>query len=266
MIHFSRRLKRLPVAVAFVMLGALVTAGVASAGHPMNGTTTTLEGGMVQVYKKCNVGGTSPYQANHQHHGPLPVPACGPGGTTNGPGLQTGGGGKNAVGPDTNLPVWSFAIRFTKPGVGAPCANGQVGSTVCLNASIDSLCTYTTQTPPYTCGAPFAGTLGFVATIRFTDNYNCVGFPCPNPATGPYTTQATGTDTDFGPVPVTCAIGGDGKSHCTLNTDANTVLAGAVVNGFKTNLQIHRIRAVILSAPHGGTAQALLAQQGLAWP
>jgi len=269
MIHFSRQLKRLPVVLAFVAVGALISAGTASANHPNTGLEPTLDGYFVPVYKKCNgATSTSAYRANGQHNAPLAVQSCGTsaGSGSTGPALQDSGGAGNkpGVGPDTNKPIWTFNIRFSK----APnplCSNGQPPpgtSTVCLNASLDSLVTFTTANPPYTAAAPFTGTIGLVALIRFTDHYNCMGSPTCGASTGQ---PGTGQDIPFGPIPSTCAVGGDGKSHCTLSTDANSVVPGSVVNGIKTNIQIFRVQCQILSAPYGGTPQQTLCQQGIAW-
>lgn len=266
MIHFSRHLKRLPIVLALVAVGSLMAVGSATANHPNTGLSPTLDGYMVPAYAACVTGAA--YAPNGQHGTPLNVPSCGPGGTTNGPRLQTGGGAgaKPGVGPDVNKPIWPFHIRFQKPP-SAACASGHVsttGSDVCLDGSMDSLVTFTTANPPYVASAPFTGTVGLIARIRFTDHYNCQPAPCVAPTTGG--NSGTGLDLDFGPAACTAAVGGDGKSHCNVSTTADTLAPGSVKNGIKTSIQIFRIRAVILTAPHGGTAQSLLAQQGVAWP
>jgi hypothetical protein len=249
MIHSSRHLKWLPVVAALAVVGAFIAAGSASANHPNTGLSPSLNGFIVPVYKQC---GTAGNPANSTHSTPLAVQSCGAPG---GPALQDGGGATTATGPDlATKPVWPFSIRFTKPGVGAPCANGNPGSTVCLDVSMPGVEKYTTATPPYTAGAPFAGSLAAVARIRFTDHYNCT----PKPCGAPFTQPGTGTDLDFGPVPIACSAG-----NCSVSTDANAVVAGSVVNGIKTNIQVFRVRVTVPTNPG---AQQLLGQQGIAWP
>jgi hypothetical protein len=113
---------------------------------------------------------------------------------------------------------------------------------------------YTTANPPYTAGAPFVGSLAAVSRIRFTDHYNCT----PKPCGGPFTQPGTGTDLDFGPVPISCSAG-----NCSVTTDANAVVPGSVVNGIKTSIQVFRVRVTVPTNP---TAQQLLGQQGIGWP
>jgi hypothetical protein len=247
MIHSLRHLKRLPVILALVVVGAFVAAGSASANHPNTGLSPSLDGYLVPVYQQCGAGTNTP---NSTHNVPLGVQAC----TAN---LQNGIS-VPARGPDTNKPVWPFSIRYTAPGTGAPCTNGAVGPTVCLNVQMDSICNFTTANAPYTCGSAYTGSLAAVARIRFTDHYNCT----PKPCSGPFTSTATGTDLAFGPVPFTCTVGGGGKSTCNLSTDANSVIAGSVVSGIKTNIQIFRVRVNIPTNP---SARQLLAQQGIGW-
>jgi len=279
MIHFSRHLKRLPIVLALVVVGVLIVPAGASATHPTTGLEPSLSGYLVPVYRKCNpqTQTTAAYRANIRHSTPIGVGSCGttdgsgnppPANPTIGPALQDAGGAgaKKGVGPGANSPIWTFTLRFSK----APdplCGNGQPApgnSTVCLNASVDSLVQFSTANPPYdqSTATPFVGTIGLQATIRFTDHYNCMTPACTTSTGQP----GTGTDFLFGPIPTSCAVGGDGKSHCTVNTDANTVLAGAVVNGIKTSIQIFRVQCQILSAPYGGSPQAQLCQQGIAWP
>jgi len=267
MIHFSRHLKRLPLVVALVAVGSLIAVGSASATHPNTGLEPTMDGFLVPAYAQCS-SGSGVYPPNGQHGAPLAVLSCGPGGTANGPRLQTGGGAgaKPAVGPDVNKPIWPFHIRFQKPPTPA-CASGHVSSTgsdVCLDGSLDSLVTFTTTNPPYVASAPFTGTVGLIARIQFTDHYNCQPAPCTAPTTGG--TPGTGQQLDFGPATCSAAVGGDGKSHCNVSTTADTLAPGSVQNGIKTSIQIFRIRAEILTAPYGGTPQRQLAQQGIAWP
>jgi hypothetical protein len=263
MIHSSRHLKRLPVIVAFAVVGALITAGSASATHPNVGFSPSLDGYIVPVYKQCTTGQYG--GQGSQHATPLAVRACGAipspnpfGQTKEGPGLVTGASGDPAVGPDLNKPIWPFSVRYTAPGVGPPCIGGAVGPDVCLYANIGSLVTFTTDQPPYVASAPFLGTLAAVARIRFTDHYNCPNaFPC-----GGNYQPGTGADLDFGPLPFSPCTLISGKSSCILNTTANSLIAGAVVSGIKTNIAIFRLRIIIPANP---PAEQLLGQQGIGW-
>jgi hypothetical protein len=248
MIHSSRHLKWLPVVAALAVVGAFIAAGTASANHPNTGLSPSLSGYLVPVYAQCNAGSNV---ANGTHSPPLGVQSC--------PANLQDGGSIAAVGPDLNKPIWPFNIRYTAPGVGAACGNGQAGPTVCLDVTMNSLVRFTTPNQPYTAASPYTGSLAAVARIRFTDHYNCQ----PKPCSGPFTQTGTGTDLDFGPVPFSCAVGGTGKSACQLTTDANSVVPGSVVSGIKTNIQIFRIRVNIPTNP---AARQLLAQQGIAWP
>ena len=227
---------------------ALVAAGQAYANHPNPGLSPSLSGYLVPVYQQCGVGTNPP---DSTHSAPLGVQSC--------PATLQDGVTVNAFGPDTNKPVWPFSIRYTAPGVGAPCSNGALGPTLCFNVQMDSVVRYTSPTPPYVASFAYTGNLAVVARIRFTDHANCT----PKPCSGPYTQPGTATDLDFGPVQFTCALGGGGKSSCNLSTDANSVIAGSVVAGVKTSIQVMRVRVNVQSNP---AARQLLAQQGIAWP
>jgi hypothetical protein len=280
MIHFSRHLKRLPVIVGFfVVVGALIAAGSASANHPNVGLSPYKMGFVVPAFKQCNA---NSYGAQAGQHGvPLALPACSFANgaqTKNGPGLVSGTDGTAAIGPDLNKPIWPYSIRYTSPGLGAPCTNpvqGAIpantpGPDVCLNVDMGSLVTFTTDQPPYTASAPYdpAGTtdLAAVARIRITDHYNCVPAPCLAPDNG---TGLPGTvaDTDFGPVPFSCAIVA-GKSSCNLNTTSNAVVGpnqgqhAVTFNGIKTEIQIFRLRVI---APAKSANSQLVGQEGIAW-
>jgi hypothetical protein len=123
---------------------------------------------------------------------------------------------------------------------------------------------FDTTNPSSGC-TPFTGIcgdLGAVARLRFTDRNNCMPAPC----SGPYTQQGTGTDIDFGPVPIDCAPQGSATlppgSTCSVNTTANTLIPGSVVAGKESNLQVFRVRIVDNST----AAQTLFEQQGIEIP
>jgi hypothetical protein len=148
----------------------------------------------------------------------------------------------------------SVVPNFKQCGTGANPSDGQhsppLGVPACLPPLPGSSVAF--AGPNFTGSADISGSVGSTSRIRFSDHYNCAGLGC----TGPYTSSGTGTDTDFGPVPVTCTSG-----TCTVNTSANAVLAGSVVPGKQAVVQVFRVR-INDGFPSGN----LMAQQGIYIP
>jgi hypothetical protein len=212
-------------ALGVVLLGALAMAGSALATHehPRNSPNgaPSINASIVPVFKQC---GTGANPTDGQHSPPLGVPSCLP-----------------PLPNTTNLSVGPASTGNTTISVRSD------SSDVDLTGSATDVRTGSSPAGPL-----HSGTLGSVARIRFSDHYNCAGLGC----TGPYTTPGTGTDTDFGPVPVTCASG-----NCSVTTSANAVLAGSVVPGKEAVVQVFRIR-INDNFPTG----TLFAQQGIYIP
>jgi hypothetical protein len=186
-----------------VALGSLVIAGSAIATHevPSSSGDKTLHYSIVPSFKQC---GTGANPSNGQHSPPLGVPSCLP-------------------------PKPTSTIAFA----GAAFV-GTADITVRNDSSdVDLVGVSNDVRSGSPTGPPFNGSIGSTSRIRFSDHYNCSGLGC----TGPYTTAGTGTDTDFGPVPVTCSSG-----NCSVTTSANSVLPGSVVPGKQAVIDVFRLR------------------------
>jgi hypothetical protein len=211
----------LPLALGAVLLGAVAMAGSALATHEVPASAPRIDVSLVPVFKQC---GTGANPTNGQHSPPLGVPSCLP------PKPNT-----------TNLSIGPASVAAAHIVVRGD------SSDVDLTGSATDV-----RTGSSTSGPLHNGTLGAISRIRFSDHYNCSGLGC----TGPYTSPGTGTDTDFGPVPVTCSSG-----NCTVTTSANAVLPGSVVPGKQAVVQVFRVR-INDNFPSG----TLFAQQGIYIP
>jgi hypothetical protein len=201
---------------------AVAFTSVAMATHQVPSPTAnkTIHISVVPNFKQC---GTGANPSDGQHSPPLGVPACLP-------------------------PLPGSSVAFAGPNF-----TGSADITVRPDSSdVDLVGTSTDVRSGSVSGPPFSGSVGSTSRIRFSDHYNCAGLGC----TGPYTSSGTGTDTDFGPVPVTCTSG-----TCTVNTSANAVLAGSVVPGKQAVVQVFRVR-INDGFPSGN----LMAQQGIYIP
>ena len=207
---------------ALVALGSLAFAGSALATHPVPSATgsKTLHYSVVPAFRQCGVG-SNPSDGGHSP--PLGVPSCLP--------------------PIPNSSTAFAGANFT----------GSADIVVRNDSSdVDLTGTSTDVRTGSPTGPLFNGSVGSTSRIRFADHYNCGGLGC----TGPYTQAGTGTDTDFGPVPVTCTSG-----NCTVTTSANAVLAGSVVPGKQAIVDVFRLRV-----NDGFPSGQLLAQQGIYIP
>jgi hypothetical protein len=101
--------------------------------------------------------------------------------------------------------------------------------------------------------------LWLIARVRITDTNNC----SPSPCNGPYSQAGTGTEFDFGSVPVDCVPNGNSTtppgSDCNLDTTANAFLAGSVAPGKLASIQLFRMRV-------NDDGSKLFQQQGLLVP
>jgi hypothetical protein len=108
-------------------------------------------------------------------------------------------------------------------------------------------------------GDYLTGPLKMVFRTRLTDLNNCT----PSPCGGPFTQAGTGTDSDFGPVPVPCIPNGPTStppgSNCIVTTSANSFMPGLVVSGKQAVWQAFRIRML-------DNSNTLFQQQGFLVP
>jgi len=239
-----RHPRRLPVMLCGAIIGSLVVAGIviSSAGAAGNADqpcdfsqfnhknpAMKLEGNLVTVYKKVSqtTGNTL------QHNTPLAQK------------------GRHQLFPSTTfrgvngVSSWCFSITYQKNQPNA-CVAGipPFASDVCLDVVMRKVVDST--------GAENNQSFTVVATIRFSDNKFCT----PSPCNGPFTEAGTGQELDFGPLPITCA--GTGPNVCSLHASANAAIAGSVQNGFKSSVQIFRVRCQ--------KAGTVVCQQGISWP
>lgn len=214
-------------------LGSIVAIGVAvsaSATHEVPASAPSIHASLVPAFKQCGTGGNP---VNSSHSPPLAVGSCNPPKPSSsqavvGP-LGSGVANIDVIPGDVQLTGTSSDVR-TPSGADYDPTPGGTGSDLLS-----------------------------VARIRFTDHYNC----SPTPCSGPYTGPGTGTDLDFGPVPINCAANGSPTtppgSDCNLSTSANTVIAGSVVAGKQAVIQTFRIRI-------NDFTNVLFAQQGIFIP
>ena len=245
--HSSRQ-HRLPVMLGLAMIAGLLIAGMVASSPSRAADTATvpctyngptadvwghadpamkLEGNLVPNFTQAT--GTLGFQ----HNPPLAVKGRVP--------------ASNATFRAKNgISRWCFSIAYQKNQPNA-CQGGTPAgaSDVCLDARLEGVFD--------SAGNPSNQSFNLVARIRFTDTKFC----SPSPCSGPYTNAGTGTDLDFGPVPIACAPAGT-SNICQVHTSANSVVPGAVQNGFKSSIQIFRVRCT-----KGG---AVVCQQGIAWP
>jgi hypothetical protein len=216
-----------------VALGSMVAIGVAvsaSATHEVPASAPSIHTSLVPAFKQCGTGGNP---VNSSHSAPLAVGSCNPPKPSStqaivGP-LSSGTANVDVVPGDVQLTGSSTDIR-TPAGNDYDPTPGSNGSDLLS-----------------------------VSRIRFTDHYNC----SPTPCSGPYTSPGTGTDLDFGPIPINCAANGSATSppgsDCNVTTTANTVIAGSVVAGKQAVVQTFRIRV-------NDFTNTLFAQQGIFIP
>ena len=216
-----------------VALGSLVAFGVvvssAMATHEVPASAPQLHTSLVPAFKQC---GTSGNPSNSTHSAPLAVSSCNP---------PKPSSTQAVVGP-TNVGTANVDV---------------VSGDVNLTGTDSDI-----QTPSGQDYNPTGGTgtdMFAVSRIRFTDHYNCSPAPC----AGPFTQPGTGTDLDFGPVPVKCVVNGSPSSppgsDCNVTTSANTVVPGSVVAGKQAVVQIFRIRI-------NDNTNVLFQQQGIFIP
>jgi hypothetical protein len=200
------------------------------ATHEVPSSAPSIHASLVPAFKQCGTGGNP---ATASHSPPLAVGSCVPKPSS------------------TNLVIGPLAVGYANVDLSPG------GADVDLVGSATDV-----RTPT---GADYnpqpAGTADAFSTarIRFTDHYNCSPAPC----AGPFTQPGTGTDLDFGPVPVECTPQGDPStppgSTCSVTTSANTVVPGSVVPGKASVVQVFRIR-------QSDSTNTLASQQGIYIP
>jgi hypothetical protein len=203
--------------IGLVLGGSLLVLGLAGsavATHTVPASAPSLHTSLVPVYKQCN----SPSNpANSSHNTPLAVQSCNP------PNVSS-----------SQLLIGSGSVGYANVDV---LSNGSDVSLVGSATDIRNPSGGDYNPQPVGTADAFS-----TARIRFTDHNNCTPAPC----VGPFTAPGTGTDLDFGPVPIECTVQGDPTmppgSTCSVTTSANGVVAGSVVPGKQSNVQIFRIR------------------------
>ena len=203
-------MKRTSKLALVAALGSLVALGavVAAMAAPYErpASATPIQASLVPSFKQC---GTGSNPVNSTHAAPLSVGSCNPPKPTS----------TDAVTGSTGSGTATLTV---------------VSGDVQINVNDTDIQT--------TAGADYTSNLGAIARIRFTDTNNC----SPTPCSGPYTQPGTGTDLDFGPIPVACAPQGSAStppgSTCSVATTANTFMPGAVVAGKEAVVQVFRIR------------------------
>ena len=223
-----KRTSRLALVAALgslVALGAVVAAMAAPYERPAS--ATPIQASLVPAFKQC---GTPGNPSNSTHAAPLSVNSCNPPKPTSSSAVTGSSGSGSAT---LTVVTGDVQINLNDSDIQTPAgADYDPNPTTDLNASW---------------------------RIRFTDTNNCTPTPC----AGPYTAPGTGTDMDFGPVPVNCSVNGSAStppgSTCNVATTANTVIPGSVVVGKEAVTQVFRIRV----NDHLG---ALFQQQGIFIP
>lgn len=220
--------KALTGAVLGGSLLAVGLAGTAVATHEIPASAPSIHTSLVPAYKQCGTGGNP---ATGSHSPPLAVGSCVP---------------KKS---STALVIGAGSTGYANVDV--------VAGDVALTGSASDIRTSTgADYNPQPLGTADAFS---TARIRFTDHYNCSPAPC----AGPFTQPGTGTDLDFGPVPIECTVQGDPAtppgSTCSVTTSANTVVPGSVVPGKASVVQVFRIR-------QADSSNVLASQQGIFIP
>jgi hypothetical protein len=207
----------LPLALAVGALGLMAVSQLASASHVRPKGATPLRASLVPSFKAC----TAP---NRTHGAPLAFPSCNPPVQTSNfltiGSPDANGAGANAVGfvlvKVDAIPPEDVLIQAS-------------GSDIrCLPATAATVC----NSPNATDGPDYSGQVQGNSTIRISDHYNGPGL---NEA-------ATVVDIPF-PVNGQCAnttsttIGG----LCTVNTTANAVVPGAVVDNQRGVVEIGQV-------------------------
>jgi hypothetical protein len=182
-------------------------------------SASPIQTSLVPSFKEC---GTRANSADGQHSPPLGTSSCNPPEPTS-PSARTGSAGEGSA---------SITVRDTPT------------TDLLLNVSdSDIQAAAGTDYDPTPVEVGGVGKdLSAVFRIRFTDQNSC----SPSSCSGPYTEAGSGTDTDFGPVPIDCVPNGNPTappgSDCNVATTANTLLPGSVVTGKQTVVQVFRIR------------------------
>lgn len=196
------------------------------------GQASSIQVSLVPAFKQC---GTAGNPSNANHPAPLGPASCNP--------------------PQPTTP----SARTGASGSGSAAMSVVSGPTDLLLSVADS----DIQTPAGADYDPTPGTVGqdlaAIFRIRLTDLNSCA----PSPCTGPFTTAATGTDTDYGPIPIDCVQNGNTTtapgSDCNVATSANAFMPGSAVAGQQAILQVFRVRV-------NDSAGVLFQQQGFFAP
>jgi hypothetical protein len=190
---------------------------------------------LVPSFKQCGTGGNP---ANRAHAPPLGTGSClpAPSGTAARVGTQAAG----------------FAGLYPIPGDPSTTGNQADIGFVVYQSDVRS---GSTTGPDYD-PSPGGPDLTLVQRLRLTDSANG--------ASG--SDRATTTDLDFS-VPVDCSPTTDAAigSHCAVDTTANTIMPGAIVEGRQTTVQVFRVRLSDsgLNGVRGDGDDSLFEQEGL---
>jgi hypothetical protein len=275
------RKKALALALgAFALVATMSLAQSAVANHETMQSTAAMTGSVVPAFKKC-------VSSNHQHAAPVAFASCQiPGGTTpnhaggDASGLligqefsTTNPGGTSSYNVHViNEGTASVDVKVDATATKVFCENPALftgGATTVLarnncgdddsNGTADK---YTSPTPKWGHGQ-YEGVVLGESTVRSTDHDNC------DAACSDGTEPGTVEDFDFTFV-IDCVAG-----TCSVNSSANGELAGSVVNGKRSVVQVMSVRTQDSGADGvAGTGCPLqcgtldereAAQQGLFW-
>jgi hypothetical protein len=237
---------------AVSLLGVLVLAQIASAGHVRPKSASPLRASLVPAFKQC-----APASANRTHGPPLAFPSCNP---------PVQSSSFLTVGEPTVNGAAANSVAFikltVKVGVPGPPEDSDV---LIVSSGTDIRC----KAGVATCGSAnaldgpdYTGQLQGTAQIRISDHWNAI-------AAGGGPDPATVIDIPF-PVTANCVataadtIGGT----CSANTSANAVVPGSVLDGKRAVVEIGQLQ--INDGGASGTAGAadatLFAVQGIFIP
>lgn len=224
-------------------------AGLSSGGYPRAKGATPLRASLVPAFVQCTSG-------NRTHGGPPPlnVASCTPPTTlTNDVTIGTpdaNGAGTNFSGFVLLKVTAAPNVQITGTFTDVRCGPGTTAPAKCATANA-------------TAGADYTGELQVVLSLRMTDLWNST-------ATGGGSDAATVRDSTIkATFPCSATVGTGVGATCTLNTDANALIAGMLVANRRTTWEIDQI-SVFDGGPDGvmstATGNKVFAKQGVFAP
>jgi glucose/arabinose dehydrogenase len=193
---------------------------ISSDAYPTPEGAASLAVSLVPAFKQCGTGG-NPSNSSHPHgYGapPGPIASCNPPKPASA-NARTGATGTGRATMSVVSGSTDLQLSVADSDIRTP-----------TNADYDP----TPRTAGQDLGASFR--------IRLTDLNNCT----PNPCAGPYTGAASGTDLNFGPIPIDCVRNGNTGappgSGCNVSTSANAFTPDSVAAGRRAVWQVFRVR------------------------